>query len=449
MPHHDAAHHRDARADASPPLTSPRRRRRRLPRRWITAMPPDARPGRCSSTPALTPASPPLHHDAPPRPPRRRIIARITPPARARGAHPRRTTPTPARPPHAHHCSIARPPPLDFFPPTAYHARRSEQHRPGGPVDTAALDRDIDVLVKSKDLWVALPLSRRIEYLRGVLRGVEATADRLVEAAIAAKGIPPGSALVGEEYFGGPVVIARTIRLTLRTLEQIEKNGAPTLPKGAIRTRRDGQVAVQVFPTDTLDKLAFAGFKAEVWQEPGVTAADIPMASFYRDPKSHPGKVALVLAAGNVASIGPLDMVYKLFAEGQVVLCKFNPVNDYTGPFVEEMFAELIRDGFVRTAYGAGDVGAYLCEHPRSTRSTSPAATAPTTSSSSAPVKRARSARPRTSRATTSASPASSATSARSSSCPAPGPRASCASRPKTSRPCSPTTPASTATPPA
>lgn len=232
-------------------------------------------------------------------------------------------------------------------------------------MDTAALDRDIDVLVKSKDLWVSLPLSRRIEYLRGVLRGVEATADRLVEAAIAAKGIPKGSSLVGEEYFGGPVVIARTIRLTLRTLEQIAKTGAPTLPKGAVRTRRGGQVAVQVFPTDTLDKLAFAGFRAEVWQEPGVTAADIPMASFYRDPKSHPGKVALVLAAGNVASIGPLDMVYKLFAEGQVVLCKFNPVNDYTGPFVEEMFAELIRDGFVRTAYGAGDVGAYLCEHEK------------------------------------------------------------------------------------
>lgn len=230
-------------------------------------------------------------------------------------------------------------------------------------MDTAALDRDIDVLNKSKNLWVQLPLARRIDYLRGILRAIEPVADRLVDAAIAAKGIPPGSTLVGEEYFAGPVVIARTVRLTLRTLEQIERHGAPKLDKSAIRTRPDGQVAVRVFPTDTLDKLSFAGFSAEVWQEPGVTAANIPMASFYRDPKSHPGRTALVLAAGNVASIGPLDMVYKLFAEGQVVLCKFNPVNDYTGPFVEEIFAELIRDGFVRTAYGAGDVGAYLCEH--------------------------------------------------------------------------------------
>ncbi len=230
-------------------------------------------------------------------------------------------------------------------------------------MDTAALDRDIAQLNESKTLWAEMPIGRRIDYLRGILRGVEAVADRMVDAALAAKGIPAGSTLVGEEYFGGPVIIARTVRLTLQTLEAIERGGKPELPKGAVRTRKDGQVAVRVFPTDLLDKIAFGGFSAEVWQQPGVQAEAIPMAGLYRDPSAHPAAVALVLAAGNVASIGPLDMVYKLFAEGQVVLCKFNPVNDYTGPFVEEMFAELIRDGFVRTAYGAGDVGAYLCEH--------------------------------------------------------------------------------------
>ncbi len=39
-----------------------------------------------------------------------------------------------------------------------------------------------------------------------------------------------------------------------------------------------------------------------------------------------------MLGAGNVASIGPLDVVYKLFAEGQVCILKMNPVNEYLGP---------------------------------------------------------------------------------------------------------------------
>lgn len=234
-------------------------------------------------------------------------------------------------------------------------------------MDTARLDADLEALHQSKDHWAGLPLARRIEYLRGVLRGVEAAGARMAKAGVEAKGIPPDSPQVGEEYFGGPVVTARTVRLLLQSLEDIQKHGVPQLPKGAVRTRPDGQVAVRVFPTDLIDKLAFTGFTAEVWQQPGVTADDLTehMAGFYRREKPPEGRVALVLAAGNVASIGPLDVVHKLFAEGQVVLCKFNPVNDYIGPFVEEMFAELIRDGFLRTAYGGGDVGEYLCQHPR------------------------------------------------------------------------------------
>ncbi len=41
------------------------------------------------------------------------------------------------------------------------------------------------------------------------------------------------------------------------------------------------------------------------------------------------GKLALVLGAGNVASIAPLDVLHKLFIENQVCLLKLNPVNDY------------------------------------------------------------------------------------------------------------------------
>jgi acyl-CoA reductase-like NAD-dependent aldehyde dehydrogenase len=87
------------------------------------------------------------------------------------------------------------------------------------------------------------------------------------------------------------------------------------------------------------------------------------MACLYR--KTNPlGRVSLVLGAGNVAAIGPMDALTKLYVEGEVCLLKMSPVNGYLGPFIEEFFSEFVRDGFLRMAYGGADVGAYLCDHP-------------------------------------------------------------------------------------
>jgi hypothetical protein len=71
-----------------------------------------------------------------------------------------------------------------------------------------------------------------------------------------------------------------------------------------------------------------------------------------------------VLGAGNVSSIGPMDTLYKLFAENRVVLLKEHPVNDYLGPLLAEGFAPLVRRGYLRIVYGGAEEGAYLCRHP-------------------------------------------------------------------------------------
>src|SRR5262249_3406463 len=42
---------------------------------------------------------------------------------------------------------------------------------------------------------------------------------------------------------------------------------------------------------------------------------------------------------------------------------KMNPVNDYLGPFFEQICAALIRDGFMRIVYGGNEAGAYLARH--------------------------------------------------------------------------------------
>lgn len=229
-------------------------------------------------------------------------------------------------------------------------------------MNTAALDADLQRLRARAADWAQMPIKRRIDYLRKAFKGTVRTAERQVEAAIRAKGIPAGSPLVGEEWFGGPVVQARTMRLMIDTLETIAAGKPVALP--GVSTRPDGQVVAQVFPTSAIDKLTFAGFTAEIWQEPHVSEATLHehIAEIYRGTPPEP-KVSLVLGAGNVASIGPLDVVHKLFVEGQVALLKFNPVNDYLAPFFEEAFAALIKDGFVATAKGGVEVGVYLCGH--------------------------------------------------------------------------------------
>jgi hypothetical protein len=121
----------------------------------------------------------------------------------------------------------------------------------------------------------------------------------------------------------------------------------------------------EVFPTDQWDKVLFQGFTGEVWMQPDVTLANLTehMASWYRQ-ESPKGKVALVLGAGNVSSIGPMDALYKLFVEGQVVVLKMNPVNEYLGPIFEECFLDLQERGYFRVVYGGAAEGDYLTQHP-------------------------------------------------------------------------------------
>jgi hypothetical protein len=99
--------------------------------------------------------------------------------------------------------------------------------------------------------------------------------------------------------------------------------------------------------------------------QPGVGETDLSrtQAVIYQN-KKHEGKVALVLGAGNVSSIGPLDALYKLFVEDQVVVYKANPVNAYLGPLMQECFRALVDPGFLQLVYGGGAEGSYLCNHP-------------------------------------------------------------------------------------
>ncbi len=224
-----------------------------------------------------------------------------------------------------------------------------------------AMDEAIQVLQEHKQAWVIFTVRERIVLIDELIKDFVAISPRWVAAGVKAKGVPEDTP--GEEWLAGTFPVVKNLRQLRQSLVDIETDGHPKIP-GAVKTLPNGQVVAPVFPLTTYDRIFFSGVTAEVWMEPGVTAEELPktQAVVYRDT-THEGKVALVLGAGNVASIGPMDIFYKLFVEDQVALIKVNPVNAYLGPLMEEAFRALIEKGFLRITYGGAAEGAYLCNH--------------------------------------------------------------------------------------
>ena len=87
---------------------------------------------------------------------------------------------------------------------------------------------------------------------------------------------------------------------------------------GPVTEAADGRLRVRVFPATAFDRVAFPQTTAEVWMQPGVTRADLEsgQAAAYADPAAHAG-TSLVLAAGNVASLGPARRALQALRRGQ------------------------------------------------------------------------------------------------------------------------------------
>ena len=225
------------------------------------------------------------------------------------------------------------------------------------------LDAVVAALQQRKQAWATLAIPEKVKLLEQLVQDTRHCAEQWVARACTAKGIPLDSPLAGEEWTSGPWALMYGTNGYISTLQSIAAGRSPHT--GKVRTRKDGQVIAEVFPQTAADALLLNGITAEVWMERGVTAEALPdlHGAFFKQANPT-GHVALVLGAGNIASIGPLDVLYKLLAEGQVCVLKMNPVNEYLGPFLIEAFAGFIKAGYVAVVYGGAEVGQYLCNHP-------------------------------------------------------------------------------------
>jgi hypothetical protein len=209
---------------------------------------------------------------------------------------------------------------------------------------------------------LTLSLDQRVALARRMQAGYLAVARELVHAACAAKAIPLGTPLEGEEWTLGPWFVVRQLRLLQESLLSLKDTG--NTPVGEVGRTAAGRLRVQVFPTNAIDGTLFKGVRVDVHMGSGIGERELTesRARFYKE-KPRDGRVVLVLGAGNVSGIPTKDALSKIFNEGKACVLKMNPVNAYLGPFLERAFAETIQKGYLAVVYGGADEGAYLAAH--------------------------------------------------------------------------------------
>ncbi|SFM34930.1 aldehyde dehydrogenase family protein [Shimia aestuarii] len=221
------------------------------------------------------------------------------------------------------------------------------------------------ILDTNKDKWARLPIPERIRLLSAMKDGVMSVSQGWAEESARKKGLKPGTPVAGEEWIAGPYACMAGCNGLISTLSQMQ--GKSFVDHLHTRQLATGQLAVRVLPHSLWDRLLLSGVSAEVWMQDGVTASNLKqhVATAYDTPeKDRFGKVALVLGAGNVAAITPLDVLQKLILENQVVILKMNPVNDYLTDYYRIAMKPFIDEGYLRIVKGDAKGGAYLCEHP-------------------------------------------------------------------------------------
>ena len=174
------------------------------------------------------------------------------------------------------------------------------------------------------------------------------------------KGILASDPLIGEEWMSGPYALMSACNAFIKTFTDLKNNNSIINLK--TRELDNGQLSVNVVPSSIWDRLILSGVTAEVWMQPEVNRNNLNnyVAKHLKTPiNGRKGKVALVLGAGNISSIAPLDCFQKLFLENQVVLLKLNPVNDYLFEHLNFVLDPLISIGVLQITKGDGKIGQY------------------------------------------------------------------------------------------
>jgi acyl-CoA reductase-like NAD-dependent aldehyde dehydrogenase len=225
------------------------------------------------------------------------------------------------------------------------------------------LDRAVEELKVGAERWAQLPVADRGALFRKVHASIAGVAEEWATLAAEAKDVAPSAPYAGEEWMTGPYGALESAATYARSYEALAAGGSP-LDGLAVGTAPGGRVAVRVLPRSVQEWVLFNGFEAEVWMPPGVTERQVRAEAGLRAGKvGEYGGVGLVLGAGNISSIAPLDAFYELVAHNRASLVKLNPTFAALLGVYRKALAPLIEAGVVRVVNGDGAVGAYLTRH--------------------------------------------------------------------------------------
>ena len=216
------------------------------------------------------------------------------------------------------------------------------------------IENALKILSQNKQKWLKLDIQKKVSYLESAMDNLLKDSKQWSEISARAKSDQHDNDLIGQELLLGPAIVMRQMRFFIQALRA---NGSPSPRK--IFQKENSQYVAKVMPENFKESIIWRGFQAEVWIQKGKKPSQ---GSCYQKINSIPA-FSLVLGAGNVSSIAPLDALYKLFIEGKVCIVKLNPVNEYLFEVLNKVFSDLIKDGFLFFVKGDSDVGTWLCEH--------------------------------------------------------------------------------------
>lgn len=231
------------------------------------------------------------------------------------------------------------------------------------PQRAASLDAALAELGRGEATWAATSVPRRRALLAQVHALTGRYAQEWVDAAISIKGLPADSPLVGEEWMSGPYAVLGGLAALIDSLKALEQGQSP-IDGFKLGRAPGGRVTVRGLPHTIFDRLLLSGFSAEIWMPPGVDEATVRAQAGLGelDPAATQG-IGVVLGAGNISSIPPLDVIYELYANNRVVALKLNPITDPLLDVFEKVFEPLLALGLLRIVTGGPEVGTYLVHH--------------------------------------------------------------------------------------
>ena len=223
-----------------------------------------------------------------------------------------------------------------------------------------SLQTQLERLSSNKRRWGEMKPERRIEYLRAMLKRAQELDHRgWGNHSSTRQGYDPnaphGETIAAAEEMVNSAIMVGTIRALIRTYTGLAERGAPPQVKS-----RPAQVGPQhiasVFPYDLADRMSpfgMVGVKGEVWTPDGPPI---------QRPTNN-GHLSLVLGAGNQSFLAFGDVMHEMFVKGNVTILKHHPVRAFGAPFYEDLFRDLIEDGFFASTLGDLEISGWLCQH--------------------------------------------------------------------------------------